>query len=168
MATLPSLRLCACAPVRLCACTPVRPSSPERNPSLAKPRLPPLRLRPGVPQLLAPADPLGGGEALEHQLAGGHGAGVVRLGREAHILHHVEQAGDHRETLVAELAPLVARHLERAALVEPGDDADQVGAAGALLKPLARRAADQLARDGVAALQLALVLQLQLAGDRRD
>src|SRR3954453_13092418 len=125
MATLPSLRLCACAPVRLCACTPVRPSSPERNPALPKPRLPPLRLRPGIPQLLAPTDPLGGGEALEHQLAGGHGAGVIRLGREAHVLHHVEQAGDHREALVAELAPFVPRTLRRPPRVEPGQDADR-------------------------------------------
>src|SRR4051812_18784499 len=126
--------------------------SPERNPPLPIPRLPPLRLHPGVAELLGPADPLLGGQAFEDELAGGDDAVVVAPGREAELHHRLYEARDHAEALEAELGALVARDLEGAALVEPGDDLPQLRAAHPLLEHLAGGAADQLARDGVAAL----------------
>src|SRR5439155_12142319 len=60
--------------------------------------------------------------------------------------------------------PLI--ELERAAQVEPLYDLRDVRAVKILVVGFAHRTADQLARHGVAALQLAFVFQLELAGNR--
>ena len=62
----------------------------------------------------------------------------------------------------------IVGHLERAADVEPHDDLVGVHAAGALAERRVGRAANQLARDRLTADQLTFVLELDLAGDRRQ
>ena len=142
-------------------------SLPEGDPALPVPRIAPLGLEPGVAQLLAPADALLRREALQHQLAGRHGARLVRSGREPHVRHTSTSPGTTlkplwqssvRSSPATLSAPPWSNHatiLPRSAPPEP------------LLEHPPGGAADQLARDRVAALQLSLVLQLELAGDRR-
>src|SRR6267143_1531863 len=119
-----------------------------------------------VAQLLVARDPLLGHQPLEHQLARrDHGARVL-LGGEAHLVHQVEQAGHDAEALEAALRALVHGDLERPTFVEPVDNVVHVGAAHPGLERLAGGASDQVLRDRFGTLQLALVLELELARDR--
>ena len=83
-------------------------------------------------------------------------------------MHDAQQVRHDLESLAARLGARVVGHLQRAAFVEPHDDVVDVHAAGALLERRVRGAANQLARDRRAADELALVLELDLARDRRQ
>src|SRR5213083_1504200 len=143
-----------------------------RSPTRTRPRLAkrPLRLHPHprVAQLFAARDALFGDEPLEDQLARRDHRRRVLLGREPRVVHEGEQARYDAEPLETRLRPLVGADLQGPALVEPVDDVVHVGPADPGLERLARGAADQLLGDRLRPLQLALVLQLQLAGDRRQ
>src|SRR5690242_5804103 len=121
--------------------------------------------RAGVPQLLRARDLLLGDEPLQHQLAGrDHRGGVLRR-REPYLRHQVEQPRNDAEALEAGVGALVARDLQGAAFVEPVHDVVHVGAAHARAERGARGAPDQVFGDGLGALQLTLVFELELAGD---
>jgi hypothetical protein len=104
-------------------------------------------------------------QALEHQLARRHGHAGLARARQAGRLDERHQPGHHAEALEERVGVLVVRDLQRAALVEPVHDGVAVGTAQPVVVHGAGRAADQLLRDGVRAGQLALVLELQLAGN---
>src|SRR5262249_27893553 len=141
--------------------------STEGNSTFAISRLPPFGLCPGVPQLLASADALLCRQTFEHQLAGRDRVRQVAALGEPDVTDQVEHAGHDAEALDADFRPFVTRNLERAALIEPRDDAAQVGSAGPFLEHPPSGAAYQLSRDGIAALELTLVFQLELPSDGR-
>src|SRR5882762_7252343 len=125
-----------------------------------------LRTRPHVAELFAARDPLLGHESFEYQLTRRHYRGWIFLARQPHLIDQREEAGDDGEALEQRLGALVGCDLERAALIEPVDDVVHVGATDAALERAAGRAANQVLGDRFRPLQLALVLQLELAGDR--
>src|SRR5258708_7004000 len=86
--------------------------------------------------------------------------------RDAPLRPQVEQPRDGAEALETGVGALIARDLQRAALVEPVHDVVHVRAAHPRGERRARRAPDQVLGDHLGALQLALVLELELAGDR--
>src|SRR5439155_667425 len=119
-----------------------------------------------VAELLVARDPLLGHHPPEHPLARpAHGAGVL-LGGEAHLVDQIEQAGHDAEALEAGLRALIHGELERPAFVEPMNDVVHVGTAHPGLERLAGGPADQVLGDRFRALQLSLVLELELARDR--
>ena len=139
--------------------------SPERNPPLPIPRLPPLRLCSGIAQLFAPADTFLGCQTLQHQLAGRYLSGGISGVGQTELGYGLNQAGNHAEALQAYVRPLVPGNLEGAALVEPGHNLAQVGSSHPILQHPAGRTANQVPGNGVPALKLPFVFQLQLAGD---
>src|SRR5471032_1080955 len=124
--------------------------------------------RGGVAAVVAAADFLLRVEPLEHEVDGrrhgrrGRAAGDARaLGQLADALY-AARFGDHlvRRRAVAER--------QRSAEVEPFDDRPRVHALEASREDRADGGADEVAGDLLGAAQLALVLELELAGDRRQ
>ncbi len=128
----------------------------------------PIGPLPNGAELFAARDALLGDEPLEHQLARRHHRRRIFLAGEPHLFDQREQAGDDGEALEQRLGALVGRDLEGAAFIEPVDDVVHVRAAHSALKRAAGGSADQVLGDRLRALQLALVLELELAGDRRQ
>src|SRR4051794_24358 len=141
-------------------------ASPKTDSSLAIARLPPFRFGPSIAQLFAPTDPLLRRQTFQEQLTGGYLAGGILPGGQPKLVDQLDQAGDDAESLEADLRSFVAGYLESTTLIEPGYDLAEVGASHALFQDPAGRAPDQIAGDGVSALQLALIFQLQLTGNR--
>src|SRR2546426_10118779 len=123
--------------------------------------------RPNVAELLAAGDTFFSDEAFEHQLTRRHDRRRILLGRQPHLIDEIEQTGDDGEAFQQRLGALVRRDLERTAFIEPVHDVVHVGAAHPALERPAGRAADQILGNRLRALQLPLVLELELAGDGR-
>ncbi len=87
------------------------------------------------------------------------------LDAQAQIAHFFHQSLNGRQLLHHGGGIDALIELQRTAQIEPLDDLPDVGALEILVVDLAHRNADQLAGHGVAAFQLAFVLQLELAGD---
>ena len=79
-----------------------------------------------------------------------------------------QEAGNHAEGPPARFSSLLDPDLEGAALVEPGDDLLDVGRRRPVGKHRSGGSPDQLPGDRVAALELAFVFQLDLAGNGRQ
>src|SRR4051794_5485388 len=141
-------------------------ASPKTDPTLAIARLSPFRLGPSISQLFAPTDPLLRCQPFQQQLTGGHLASGILPGGQPKLVDKLNQPGDDAESLEADIRPFIPGYLESATLIEPGDDLAEVGASHSLFQYPAGRAPDQITGDGVSALQLALILQLQFAGNR--
>ena len=94
------------------------------------------------------------------------GAGGARL--DAGVRGELAQAlhlGDARQQLGRRQRVV---DLQRAAEIEPLGDLLEVDAGEVAAEDVADRGADDVARDVVGAAQLAFVLELELAGDRRQ
>ena len=94
--------------------------------------------------------------------------GRSSIGARPSGVHDLHQSRDGAESFDDGVDRNIIGHLERATNVEPHDDLVGVEATGAVLISRIGGAANQLARDGVAADELTFVLQLDLAGDSRQ
>src|SRR5581483_7300820 len=119
----------------------------------------------GESPLLATSDAAMRVQAFEDEFTGGSAHGVGLVGGEAerlgffHESLNAVQAAYHRGRIDRFI------ELERSAEVEPLDDLRDVGAFEVMVVDLADGDADEFARHGVAALELAFVLELELPGD---
>ena len=94
------------------------------------------------------------------------GAGAFRS--TPAVAHQIEQAGHLPRVLEqARRRPAVVE-LQRAAAIEPLDDRSDVGVLEVADEHVGDGRADQIAREVVGAAELAFVLQLELARDRRQ
>src|SRR5262245_27428261 len=150
---------------RRCSSEQVRP---RPRPGLSIARTLRLRPDPRISQIFGAGNAARRYQPLEHQLAGGHDVRRILLAGEPHPVHQVEQARHDAEALEQCFGALVGGDFQGAAFVEPVHDVVDVGAADARLERLAGRALDEVLGDGVGALQLALVFQLELPRDRRQ
>src|ERR1035437_8487013 len=111
------------------------------------------------------ADAAGGVEPFEDELGGGgaRAIGLVRGEAErAGLLHQAlygVQLADHGGGIHGLI------ELERAAEIEPFDHRRKINALEVLVEDLADGGADEIARHAIAAFELALVFQLEFAGD---
>src|SRR4029077_6763101 len=81
----------------------------------------PSRFHALPPVLLTSADALLGDESLQHQFRGSDGEVLVGWRREAGLVDQRQETGNHAEGSPARFSSLLDAHLERPALVEPGD-----------------------------------------------
>src|ERR1051326_7179768 len=117
--------------------------------------------------LFIPADPTVGVQTFQDEFGRG-GTHGIRLARaQSKKLGLIEQALNARQLLdhLCRWSGLI--QLQRSTQLEPLHDAGEVLAVENPRKYFAHREANQFARDGVAAFELAFVLQLELPGDRR-
>src|ERR1035437_4366193 len=109
------------------------------------------------------ADAAVGVEPFEDELGGGRAYGLVFGEAERPGLLHQALNGIQLADHGGGIDGLI--ELERAAEIEPFDHRRKINALEVLVEDLADGAADEIAGDGIAAFQLALVFQFQFAGD---
>src|SRR6185437_12612740 len=119
-----------------------------------------------VPELLRAGDAAARDETFEDQLAGRDDRPGVLLAGQPDAFDEFEQSRDDAEALETGLRALVGGDLEGASFVEPVHDVVHVVSPDARFERRARVFPDQLLGDGLGTLQLAFVLELELARDR--
>ncbi len=117
---------------------------------------------------LAPGDALVRGERFQHQLAGGDCGFLVGRGGESGLVDQREEPLDQPEGGKAGCGGLVDADLERATLLEPGDDGLDIGLEGMFGEDQAGGAPNQLSCHRLRSLHFPLVLQLDLPRNRRN
>src|SRR5437764_5316097 len=117
------------------------------------------------PALFIAADSTMGVQSFQDELRGRGANGVRLIGRETQRLGLLHQTLDPAELLHHTGRVDVLVEFQGAAEIEPLNDVRHVRALEMAVIDLADRGANQFPGHGVAALQLALVFQLQLAGD---